>query len=64
MVKPRPHSVHLAHAEDDVLQVGSCTCGWRVGYDCSSYDAAVARAEEHCADELEAELEAGPERSG
>ena len=63
-VKPRLHSVCLPETDHHVLHVGSCTCGWKVGYDGSSYELAVARAQQHCADELEAELSAGPEVSG
>lgn len=64
MVKPSLHSVCLPDTDNDVLHTGSCTCGWRIGYDPSSYEQAVARAQEHCADELTAELEAGPECPG
>jgi hypothetical protein len=61
-VKPRAHKVYLPHHEDLlVLTVGHCICGWRVGYDASRYDDAVDAAQAHCASELAADLEAGPE---
>lgn len=60
-MKPREHKVYLPREDELVLTVGSCSCGWRIGYDVNLYDWAVDAAREHCAEQMEADLEAGPE---